>query len=237
MKHQVYTRGFNELEKELERSVQVASLLAEEEEKKAHVVQLEGTTKKNMWRADLDEFEAAYNEWLAEEWAEANKAPGMVAGKGRKKAAPKKKVAKLSCDSDDWGPATAAPKKKAAGAAAAPKKVTGPAYGSTKAAVAKATAGEASTSKGASASKKKAATGAKDLKLADVFAKAATKKKAARPREEDSFTDSPVCCLPVSCPPSFDYFVHLDAYHMLPQSYLFATCTRSFVNMVSFSSV
>lgn len=170
--------------------VQVQALLREQGEKQAHVVVLEGTTKENMWRSDLDEFEAAYNEWLQDEWIEANKAPGVVAGKGKKKAAPKKKAAKLSIDSDDWGPAA----KKAA----ASKKTAGPAYGAStsKAATAKPAAGGASTSKAAGASaaaprKKAAATTSKDLKLSDVFAKAATKKKAARPREDDEFSDSP----------------------------------------------
>jgi hypothetical protein len=166
----------------------VKALLAEEEEKKAHVVRLESTTKKNMWKADLEEFEAAYNEWLAEEWTEANKAPGVVAAKGKKKPAPKKKLAKKPEDDDDWGAASAA--KPAA------KKVTGPDYSAVKAVAAK-PAGGASTSKPAAAAKKKAApakvaTSSKELKLADVFAKAATKKKAARPREGDSFSDSPV---------------------------------------------
>lgn len=174
--------------------VQVESLLAEEQDKKNHVVELEGTTKKDMWRADLDQFEAAYNEWLAEEWAEANKAPGVDAGKAKKKAAPKKKAAaRLSNDSEDWAPAAkpaAAPKKKA---------VAGPAYGaSTSAATAKpapakpASGASTAPKKTAAKAAPKAATAAKELKLADVFAKATTKKKAARPREEDSFSDSPV---------------------------------------------
>ena len=175
--------------------VQVESLLAEEQDKKNHVVELEGTTKKDMWRADLDQFEAAYNEWLAEEWAEANKAPGVVAGKAKKKAAPKKKAAaRLSNDSEDWAPAAkpaAAPKKKAA---------AGPAYGASTSKAATAKPAPAKPASGASTAPKKtaakaapkAATAAKELKLADVFAKATTKKKAARPREEDSFSDSPV---------------------------------------------
>ena len=182
---------------------QVQALLTEQGEKKAHVAALEATTKKSMWRADLDEFEAEYNAWLAEEWAEANQTPDIVAGKCKKKAAPKRKAAKLSVDSDDWAPAAQA----VAAAKSAAKKVAGPAYGASTskaaAATAKPAAGGASTSKAApkkkaAASTTKAVTTSQDLKLADVFAKAATKKKAARPREEDSFSDSPVCFVPRS---------------------------------------